>query len=570
MRNFIKISLPIVAVVFLAAACGEDDGDAASILDLKVVGVQADKAMPGRPTDPISGAQTIRFTVSGPGMSDVSTLHSFLNSDAGELPAFPEGYERQVTVELCRTDCAQADPAEIVSRGRSVPQTVGKNDRTKRLNVFVAPRNSLIQPVKLQEGALANTPEPSTMAQTRRVGATVTQLDDGRILIAGGAKVKTGARTWYFADDLEEVYGDVEIYNPRTGEFTATVVKMNKARAFHQAVLLGGTNRGRVAILGGYENIGGVLKPSRAVEIYDPSTGGFSLLAEDKGLPAGRALFTASAAYPDDGVIFIAGGLTDPGPAGGYWELYLLGQGPVDYGPLYGGPDATSPGVIRYNHSTTYVPTYGFTEPGTGSEAYLIAGGQNPSSVVNLVEAYEIVRNGERAFMMRRDDTSVTTLPGGGRTMMASAFVPSQGIVYLFGGFTGLDLAGPSDRADVFWFGRRGFIDGQLLYMNQARGALTATALDRTTVLLAGGWGTNGPVVDTEVLFEDVICEPDPEKEGEQKCNRRPNILPGRTPTLEASRSGHLAILDATRRVLFLGGVSDSNLIPAPILYNPD
>ncbi len=103
----------VVAVVGTAvlAGCGSDtQPQTQSVLQVHVGLVQAVKVLTGESLDPAVGAQTIKNTVSGPGMEDVSTSYNYKDGPggSGELPVFPEGYERQVTVEICRGICEPA------------------------------------------------------------------------------------------------------------------------------------------------------------------------------------------------------------------------------------------------------------------------------------------------------------------------------------------------------------------------------------------------------------------------------------------------------------------------------
>jgi hypothetical protein len=91
---------------------------------------------------------------------------------------------------------------------------------------------------------------------TAREGYTVTLLNNGKVLIAGG-----GSRSIGFAT------ASAELYDPSTGTFTATG-NMTTFRAWHTASLL---PDGKVLITGSLGYSGGVPGP----ELYDPDAGGF-------------------------------------------------------------------------------------------------------------------------------------------------------------------------------------------------------------------------------------------------------------------------------------------------------
>ena len=106
----------------------------------------------------------------------------------------------------------------------------------------------------------------SSMA-TARDGEGATLLPDGRVLVAGGR-------------DLGEV-ADAEIYNPRTGKFSRTGSLAVGREVPFQLVLLDG----RVLVAGGVEEkTPGQPQSLKSAEIYDPSTGSFSVTGS---LPAG-------------------------------------------------------------------------------------------------------------------------------------------------------------------------------------------------------------------------------------------------------------------------------------------
>jgi hypothetical protein len=149
-------------------------------------------------------------------------------------------------------------------------------------------------------GALTSTSDPVATAEvydpstgiftmtgamaTAREQHTATLLADGRVLIVGGA-TSTGT------GDLRPTT-TVEVYNPSSGSFSLTG-SMAEARTFHTATLL--TN-GQVLVAGGGEE-------NSSAEVYDPATGSFSFTGE---MEIGRSGHTAT--LLSNGSVLVAGG----------------------------------------------------------------------------------------------------------------------------------------------------------------------------------------------------------------------------------------------------------------------
>jgi N-acetylneuraminic acid mutarotase len=137
-------------------------------------------------------------------------------------------------------------------------------------------------------------PSTGTFTQTGSMAVgrflhTATQLQNGRVLIVGG--VLTSA---------SDPVATAEVYDPATGTFTMTGATAT-AREQHTATLLAD---GRVLIVGGTTSTGtGDLHPTATVEVYDPSTGSFSVTGS---MAEARTLHTAT--LLPSGKLLVAGG----------------------------------------------------------------------------------------------------------------------------------------------------------------------------------------------------------------------------------------------------------------------
>ena len=142
---------------------------------------------------------------------------------------------------------------------------------------------------------------------TRRYDQAGVPLPDGRVLLVGGSVYDLGSKA----------VATAELYDPKTGKFTATGT-MTTARSGNTATLL---PDGRVLIAGGFGSDGNVLA---STELYDPQSGTFSptgSMAAVRGdhtatlLPDGRVLIAGGADAPDDGLaanILASAELYDP------------------------------------------------------------------------------------------------------------------------------------------------------------------------------------------------------------------------------------------------------------------
>ncbi len=223
---------------------------------------------------------------------------------------------------------------------------------------------------KLTVGSMAATPD--------RRHATVTKLQDGRVLIAGGnvaagaSGASAGVSTAYLYDPASDTftptannmtvprtihtatllpngkvlitggfsagtnYASAELFDPATNTFTATIGSMNKGRSQHTATLL---PNGTVLIAGGFDATIG--NSTATAEIYNPSTQTFTLTANNMTEPRN----THTATLLNNGKVLIAGGV-NAAPALSTAELYDPSSGTFT-------ATANTMATARASHSAT-------------------------------------------------------------------------------------------------------------------------------------------------------------------------------------------------------------------------
>src|SRR6202046_611062 len=160
-------------------------------------------------------------------------------------------------------------------------------------NVLVtggANNTTLPTTAELYDSATKKFTQTTGSPTTPRTNATATLLSSGKVLIAGGKAANGGELT------------TADIYDPASETFAASTNTMSDSRAYHTATLL---NDGTVLVAGGLDLAGDASEaPVASAEIYDPATNSFSLT---RPITEGRYFHTATLLA--NGMVLITGGL---------------------------------------------------------------------------------------------------------------------------------------------------------------------------------------------------------------------------------------------------------------------
>ena len=275
-----------------------------------------------------------------------------------------------------------------------------------------------------------------------RQSFTATLLATGKVLVAGG-----------FGGIGTSTIGSAELYDPASATFSPTG-SMNATRAEATATLL---PNGKVLIVGGISG-GYSFIPTATAELYDPSTGTFTLTGS-MSVPR----FGHTATLLSNGNVLVAGGDTALGTFNtATAELYDPSTGTF-----------TPTGLMS-------VPRFGHTATPLGNGTVLIAGGFGVgTNTLTSAELYDPVSG---SFL----PTGSLATPREGQT----ATLLSNGQVLLAGGqntTTGSYV--PLASAEVYDPGTSQFSSAG--NMSTERRGHTATLLPNGSVLIAAGTADN-------------------------------------------------------------------------------
>src|SRR2546426_2464343 len=290
----------------------------------------------------------------------------------------------------------------------------------------------------------------------------------------------------------------------------APIADLNQPRAEHTATLLA---NGTVLISGGRDAAD---QPLASAEIYDPATGGFTLLASP--LPA--PVWGHTATRLGDGTVLIAGGTGDGGLPVAAVQLF---------DPATDTFTALDPmSTPRGRHTATLLR----------DGRVLMVGGTDGSKPLASLEVYDpttrTFSRASSALVLARQDHTATLLPDG-RVLVAGGSNTSGAL-----NFAELydPTAGTVSPAGPF---------------NVPRTLASAALLLDGTVLVAGGQTTTSEDLDSAEVYDAAT-----------------NTFARLAAPMGTARSGHLGVqLLHNGKVLISGGTSGGQLVPSAEFYDP-
>jgi N-acetylneuraminic acid mutarotase len=294
---------------------------------------------------------------------------------------------------------------------------------------------------------------------------TATLLPNGKVLVAGGFDLGTGA----------------ELYDQVTDTWTVTG-SLRAARTFHTATLL---PNGKVLVAGGGQS-GGSGWPSASTELYDPATGKWTLTG-----PMKHARSWPTATLLPNGKVLVVGGGTGSelyDPASGTWTDTAS--------PSTGGtpPTLLANGKVLAG-AELYDPATGkWTTTGAPSRGYLTA--------TLLHNGKVLAAGGNRTFTAELYDPDTGTwLATGSLTWdrdYCRATLLRNGQVLITGGYQ-QETDTPMDSAEVYDPTSGNWTE---IPMNEPHFSHTATLLFNGKVLIAGGNGWRVQLLSSAEVYE--------------------------------------------------------------------
>jgi len=402
---------------------------------------------------------------------------------------------------------------------------------------------------------LTGTWTSTTAMTTNRTSPSATLLPDGRVLLAGGwlmAQVQTNPPA-YSSFSLTSA----ELYDPATGNWTATTNTMTEGRNDHTASLL---PNGQVLLAGGFQNGPG---DRDTLELFDPVTSAWITITNK--LNSARSHHTAT--LLPGGKVFVAGGFS---------RNWVTNSTEVCDSANGTWANASALSFPRANHTATLLP----------NGKVIVAGGDSNPTALSSAELFDPTTGlwtVTSPMVTPRSSHTATLLPNG-KLLVAGG----RGI----GEILSAELYDPAGGS---WMPTGA--------MNTKRMYHSATLLKNGKVLVAGGYNSANGVLSTAELYNPATgtwADTTPMNTN-HASHTATLLLDGRVliaggdfraalPSASSSAElydpttgkwmltgsltmshgvGHTATLLPGGKVLLAGGVSIENFVPITELYDP-
>lgn len=475
-------------LALLAAGCADETAS----LEVRV--------LRGGGGDPFAGATTLRARIVDPrGNVLAEEQFAVAEGSSGFSGLVPLVGEARATIEAL--DASEA----VVARGSSRPRALDGTDLV--LRVFVGVIDTFFATT---DESLAQT----TLADAV-VGLVATPLDDGMVLLTGGARLATDGV-------IASISNRAYLFDPETGQYEE-IQSLRQSRVGHTATMLRPAGGRRTVVLaGGITVINSQLEASTTLELYDPDTRAFTLVSTP--LPEGRAFHTATLLV--DGAVLYAGGM-QPTPvalAGApQWDALTAEATPTALLRFVNNPPRVEElprrlSVGRWGHGAVRADQFG---------RVLLVGGRAPNG--DALDSTSVFNPSDSSLL----PGPTLAVP---RTGVAVARL-ADGIVLVAGGMS--DPGNPNTilgSTDLLSLADNTRSDGPALAA--ARAHASVTVLSDGRVLVAGGLGAGGTArADAEVLTSDGSTR----------------ITSG---SMSRARAFHAATLLPGGNVLLVGGIA--------------
>lgn len=365
--------------------------------------------------------------------------------------------------------------------------------------------------------------------QDRRVGASVTRLLDGRVLVLGGAEVDAMGRP-------ERILDTAEVFDPVANQMVKLPWRLVVPRAFHSATVL---PDGQVLVVGGVIAPGSPLTVTETAALVDvDSVEGNRPLPV--GLPVDPRAWHEALLLPD-GSVLVAGGERGDGTPVATAARFLVPPG----------SDAIEGRFRLQGPMHAARSRFTMTAVARASDPAVLAGGLGMEGAEAGVEVFSVnpAQGGCAGGGSPTDGVGCFVVPN--RVALPEArwghvAVPVAGGVVFAGGYGSVDRTAPV--ASVVRLDTSAFTIAEVTRLGTPRGELAAAAVDEgdaQTVLLVGGRVGETPVRATSRLVPAADGSWGEEPVAEN-CE------------LSEARFGLRAVTLDNRTVLLLGGANQS------------